>query len=259
MRHALAYGSFFSAVGLLSTYMPVHLQRFGLTAATIGTLFGVRTAIATASQLLLTPRLPPHRVGWALVLSAAWAAAFGLGVALASDAVWLMALILVIAPGQALAIPLLDTVVIDQLGADRFGAVRRWGSIGYGVTVGAVAWWAQGRSYAEVGRLAAMGFAVMLALTLVQMVFVARPSAGTATQADGSTTGSVPRDPALVGFFLINGLHWIGGAQFNVFISLHAQRLGLDPSVPGAAIAAMIVGEVLAMSAVGRLLPHWGL
>lgn len=190
---------------------------------------------------------------------------------------------------RSLVVPLLDALTLRTLGSDRYDSVRLWGTIGYGLSVGAFGWAVRDMPHAEAGRLA-VGFGA--ALTLLQASLApwvwrsasaspahseASPDADALTSHDASATSpdadvtspnasatspdahpmrlrDMLRNAGLMGLLGVGALHWASIMIFNVFFPLHTRALGHDNAVPGYGVAASIAAEALGFAIARRVL-----
>lgn len=136
LRLSIAYACYLGGIALSVTYWPLYFKASGLSGTQIGTIFSVATAISIVMQPLVSAwsdvwGRPVHMLRaafvWSMLLPGLmlWATDFW-GFAMA----WWMAGLMSIA-----IVPLLDASIVRSVGADRFGDVRLWGSVGYGVVV----------------------------------------------------------------------------------------------------------------------------
>lgn len=245
------YMSYYAAEGVLSTYWPYWMGSLGMTPDEIGLVFGVRVAVGIVAQLLLTalsdwsgrPRRALKWVVGASFLALAWApwAANFAGVALL---LWVQTV-----PRSAI-VPLTDAATLDTVGADRYGRLRLWGSVGYGASVAGFGVAFQALSYAEVGRLAVP--AVLTALGLAALVSLLIPEGAPPSQRPSlMDVWRAARRPALLVFLCIHALHWATLGFNNIFLSVHVEALSLGPHISGLCVAAAILAEVVALYALG--------
>lgn len=251
----LIYALYFGCGGLALTYVPYHLSAIGLTAGSIGLLFGGRTLLAIVGQPILSTLAEqlgrPRRV---------LASAFVIGLVctallpyartfpVVALAVWLPA------PFLATMLPLLDAFVVRTQGLANYGRVRLWGSVGFGAIVAGFGLLVGRTAHAIAGELAIYGYMALCAAGTIA-AFAMRPQPG---------LGGQRRDLArfspgwrFVPFVLGNMLHWSSCAIANIYFALHLRDSGMAAWVPGVGVGVAIVGEVAAFAFAARLVARW--
>lgn len=245
------YFVWYAAVALLMTYAPYDLKARGLDDGEIGLLFGARVAASILVQLALVRAIERSgRTALSFVATAVSTVALAAALALGDGIVVAAAALILLSATQAPFLPLLDALVMTRMG-ERFGSVRLWGSAGYGAMVGLFALWAGTVSHATAGRVGVVAVAVIWALALPLIVRLSRT---VETVRAAPEWRSPPWSRELVAFLALCALHWVPLMQFNVLFALHTEALGLSAAVPGLAVAAMIVAEVVGMRIAGRVL-----
>lgn len=256
-RLSLAYAAYLGGTALLVTYFPMYFRASGLSGKQIGVLFSVQTMLSIVLQPVLgywTDRRGAH--GWMVRLCFVWTATLPVLFLFARD-FWSMALVMWAMALLSTSIPpLLDAAIVLGVGAECFGRVRLWGSVGYGVVVLAFGVAMRGASDAVVG----MGAIVCWFLVLVFGVWAVWRMPfrrGTSLAVEGVRAARVGWFPdwlsaRLLVLLLINALHWWGITSFNIYISLHVADQGMRTTVTGFAAASAIVGEVLAFALARR-------
>lgn len=251
------YFAYFASVGLEYVYIPYYFAALGFGPGEIGLLF--------TGRILMTLVLQPFITGWSdrlglphAFLKVGMFGGFLAGAALvwtgsfaaAAAAFWSQALL------RSSAIPLLDATSIRTAGSEGFGRLRRWGSLGYGLSVAAMGAVALDLSHDLAGLVAVQIYAVVLAAAALGPLTLPRDDVA----GRGGAAGHVERilSLPLAAFLLWNCLHWWAVESFNVFFSLRVRELGLSSALPGAAVFTSIAAEVLALSVMPRVLARWG-
>jgi len=239
------------------TFWPYHMSALGMTAAQIGLVFSIRTVIAVFAQPALTHWA--ERVGRPmLMLKAALALGFffAAGLPLVAGFVAFAALVWIKSPWESVTLPLLDAEVVRRCGAEVYGRVRLWGSIGYGVTVAGFGVVVASLSPEVAGGLSIPTFLVLYAAGAIFALSM-RPDRRPATPDRNAQRRPIRVSLGLVLFLGATSLHWASVTAFNVFFGLHVRDLGFDTSVVGASVAVAIIAEVVALRFASRLLgPH---
>lgn len=253
-----AYAFYLGAIALSVTYWPLYFEHSGLSGVEIGVIFSVATAMSIVMQPLVSAlsdawgrpvRMLRLAFLWAMLLPSAmlfaqgfWAFAFA----------WWLSGVMSIA-----IVPLLDASIVRRVGAGRFGGIRLWGSVGYGLAVLVYGWMMRAQPTGVTGYGAIiLWVALLFGGSLVVWTLPAHASDAPANKR-GQGLGREWITAPLVILFLINALHWWGITSFNIYIGLHATERGIDTGVVGMTVAAAIVGEIAAFALARRILaPH---
>lgn len=262
LQLSAAYGLYLAGLALAVTYWPLYFEAMGLAGAQIGLLFSVRTALNIVAQPVMSGIADATgRPIFMLRAAFLWGAVMP-GMMLFADRFWMFAAAMWMSGLLTGAIaPLLDAAIVRRVGASRFGDVRLWGSVGYGVMVLGYGVAMQSQPKGTTGYGAIIGWVVfLLAGAGVAFWISRRDEVEALKKPKPKPTGSWVRAPLVV-LLLINALHWWGITAFNVYISLHASAKGFGTAIIGMTVATAIVGEVLAFAFARRLvaphLAHW--
>ncbi len=233
------------------TYFPYYFDALGLSAAMIGAVFSGRTILGIIAQPALTQ--VADRIGhprWILALSMVIAALSALALQASTNFGTAALSVWVAAPGLAAMIPLLDALVVTEHGVERYGRIRLWGSIGYGVMVTGFGLAVGELAHARAGALS-IGVYASLAVAGVIATLSIRPPKG-AVKA-GRTMAKFSPGVMFIPFLVANGLHWSSVMISNVYLSLHLRDAGMATWVPGVAVGVAIIAEIGAFFVAGRL------
>jgi MFS transporter, PPP family, 3-phenylpropionic acid transporter len=141
---ALYYFAFFSAIGILIPYMNLHYQEVGLDAGRIGVLAALPTVVSLLASPfwgVLADRLNLHKIMLPAVMVISALAMFVL-LNLQVFA-WMAVLVLVQSFFGSPIGPMADNAILEMLGAEgrhRYGSLRLWGAIGFGITSWVAGW-----------------------------------------------------------------------------------------------------------------------
>jgi PPP family 3-phenylpropionic acid transporter len=249
------YFGYLGANGLMATYWAWYLSSVGLTGTQIGLLFGVRSIITVVAQPVLATvadRLGmPIRLLKVGLLSGTLCIA---GLSFMDSFRTIAGMFWLASPALAVVIPLVDATVVVRYGSERYGGFRLWGSLGYGIVVAIFGWAVTHVPYAEAGALAVQATVVAFALTTLCAVMLRRDAARpTLSVARPAIRVSMP----LVTFFAVNAVHWSAVMIYNIYLGKLVEARGWATSVPGYAVAAAILAEVLALAIAARLLARF--
>lgn len=249
------YFGYLGANGLMATYWAWYLSSVGLSGTEIGLLFGVRSIITVFAQPVLATLadrlgMPIRLLKVGLLIGTGCIAALSFMDSFRTIAgmFWLAS------PALAVVIPLVDATVVVRYGSERYGGFRLWGSLGYGLVVAVFGWAVTHVPYAEAGALAVQATVVAFALTTLCAVLLRRDAARpTMSVARPAIRVTAP----LVSFFAVNAVHWSAVMIYNIYLGKLVESRGWATSVPGYAVAAAIIAEVLALAVASRLLARW--
>lgn len=271
---SVAYALYLGAIALSVTYWPLYFKASGLRGTQIGVIFSVATALSIVMQPAVSAwsdtwkrptRMLRVAFGWSMLLPGTMLIATGFwGFALAWWTAGLMSIAIV---------PLLDASIVRSVGAGRFGDIRLWGSLGYGLAVliyGAIM---RGQTERTTGYGAIIAWMILLGMGVIVVWSLEISSKAEDTLGQPPPSQSLPTDSSsrteaaratknarpwmsapLVILFLINALHWWGITSFNIYIGLHIAARGMDTGVTGMTAAAAIVGEVIAFALARKIL-----
>jgi PPP family 3-phenylpropionic acid transporter len=168
------------------------------------------------------------------------------GFALVAGLFWLQA------PLTGIIVPLMDASTVRQVGPEGYNRIRLWGSFGFGLVLAGFGTAVTSLSYETVGNLAVPTYLVLAALAGVLVLTLPRDAEQNPEAAPRGLLSLLGR-PGLVAFLVFNLLHWAALSPFHIFLGLHVRELGIDPSVPGMAMAFGVVCEIGAFMAARTL------
>lgn len=249
----LLQGLFFASFAVLGGTVPFlagALQERGVTGAT----FVFVMAALPLGRMLIGPwagQVADTR-GWArgalragagLALLGAVGLLFDLGTGP------LIAAVVAFSLGFAPVGPLVDSLAL-AISAERYGALRGWGSAGYLVASFGVGWWVDLTGGSPF-------WAAAFGLVSVLICALALPPSQPAPRAtDGSDTFRL--EPFLVVLLLAGGLHFAVHVACSALLDVHLRSIGLASRWTGTAIAAGVVVEIGVMTRATALLPRIG-
>ena len=242
-RSALAYASFFAAVGAFGPYLPLYYRGLGFEIGEIGGLLAIGPLIGLAAAPSWGALSDRHH-GSPLVLLAPIAASLaGTGLLALGGELAVISGAGVLGLGLAGLLPILDARALETAGATRsgYGPIRAWGSLGFVLSAlgtGAII---------EVAGLRAQLAVLAVALVATGVVgLTLRPTAGRMVL--GPAVRPI-RDagrlfgPKGLGVFLLGVfLAWLGMSAVLSFTPLRFEELGAGATMIGlgGAIAAAI-------------------
>lgn len=251
-RTSGAYFLYFLAFGLFVPYFPAYLRGRGLDAAQVGWLVSLvplmRVVVPPLVGLLADRRRGPRF--WASVC--AWGGVGALCLMAGPGYMMLLAGMIFFSAFTAPTIPLLDASAVRG-GAQSFGSIRLWGSLGYLLTSFGLGYFFP----------AMPGATVLLALVAAHALFaayVSLPAGGEAQPArvEWGEASLLLRDARVWLLLSTLFLNRVASAPFNGFYTLFVQDLGLSGRVVALTWGVAIATEVAAMFLVDRALGKFG-
>lgn len=246
----------YAAGSVFLPFMALYLEQRGLSGRQIGLLAGippVMTLIGASVWGGLSDATRRHKQVFMLVFAGSIAAAVvlpltqsfaGLGLVIALHALCFMPLI-----------PLLDNTALDILGkhSDRYGQIRLWGSIGWGVGAPVVGPLLErfGLDFAFYGHAALMLVGLLVAVPLP----VASTSAG---RAFGAGLRSLLQDRRWYLFLLVIFVAGFGDAVARNYSFLYLKELGAGNLLMGLSLTIGTASELVVLMFSSQLLARLG-
>lgn len=251
-RHSAVYFWYFALLGGFMPFWSLYLhQELGLSAAAIGQLMA-----ATLLARLLAPPFWGHladrsgeplryvRLG-CLMLLLVW-----IGLCVARDFAALLLILLAYSFFQNAILTPLETATVYHLGAarERYGLVRRWGSLGFVLAVTGLGLFFETHTLALLPLLLA-ALALLLFLSALRL-----PRARLPRQSRPPLPlRAVLARPAVLGFLGASFLLQLSHAPYYTFYSVHLAEAGQARSTIGLLWALAVVAEVVAFTWLHRL------
>jgi PPP family 3-phenylpropionic acid transporter len=249
-------GSYFLlyAGGFLWTYLPKYLEALGWTGAAIGTLYSMRSLLKTVALPLWAGAADRSGLVSRVVHIQLFIGAVTLGTLPFVELQWTIGLVIALQAALAGAtIPMLDAMTLTKVGADGYGRVRAWGSVGFGVLAATAAAFGIWSSHEELAALSPWG----LGLSWILTFFVGFAYPRERTEVDTPNLRETIRllnRPALLAMMPVAALHWMSIQPYNMFLVFLSDEKGFGAWSPGVAVVFGIVFETLAFSASAKLL-----
>ena len=244
---SIAYALFFGAVGAYFPYITVFYGNLGQGLEFVGILSALSAAvglIAAPAWGAIVDRLRDARTSILAggVLSAAAAA----WLATAREPLSVALAVAAFAASWAGIGPLLDSLTVERLGADRdrFGRARAWGSAGF-IVVSIATGWIVGRfGIPSIFAIYAPGLAIAGLLSYLLLRGGTRRTRVATGAGWGGALLDVFRSRSLSVFFLADVLMWTAISAVLTFVSIHMLDLGGDGSLVGLVWAMGAIIEV---------------
>jgi PPP family 3-phenylpropionic acid transporter len=250
------YFCLFGAGAALFPFLVIFYKSLGISVERIGWL----TGLATLTGLLAGPAwgaLADATHAHRLILQLGFFGVIGMTLVLAftRQFVWLIPVIVALSIASSPIIPLIDNGVVKLLGErkDRYGQLRLWGSVGWGIVAPAVGWLVQ--SYGL--RLIFYTYVVLMAACLVFARQLPSPHPSTNT-GYGRGLRALLTQPAWLLFLAVVFVGGISMAIVNSFLFLYLSELKASATLMGVSMTVATLSEVPIMYYAARLLRRWG-
>ncbi|MFU8804303.1 MAG: MFS transporter [Bradymonadaceae bacterium] len=252
---ALGAVYFFSLAGVqVWTYIPRYFTAIGLSGAAIGTIFAAKSiaqSVVSPGWASVADRFGATRkiviflclAGVVAIAALPWTASFAV----------ILMIMIVYASTSGATMPLVDALTLDQVGSRRYGVIRAWGSVGFGVLAIAAALGGLFTTHEGLARLAPAALILLSFFAFLSSLALARGRVEVKTPDFKRAFGLLNRR-ALWIVFLIAALHWASQAPYNLFIVFLCEERGFSAWVPGLAVAIGVTAEIFALANGPRLL-----
>ena len=133
---SVAYFFMFSAIAALYPFLSLYYQSLGLTGGQVGVLMSISPLVTIFASPLLTGAADITKRYTLILLTAILICASLISLVPMIDSFWLLlGIVLVFAVFAAPIFPLIDSATLSMLGSrkDRYGRIRIWGTIGWGI------------------------------------------------------------------------------------------------------------------------------
>jgi PPP family 3-phenylpropionic acid transporter len=257
IRHASAfYLFFFAAHAAIVPYLTLYFQQLGLSGSQIGLLAGIPPILSLVSAPFWTGLADAsgrHRL--VLGLGLFGTAASTVLITQAGRLTWLVPAIISYAFFSALVIPMGDSSTLHMLGEQksRYGKIRLWGSVGWGIASPLV-----GRLIDGYGLVAS--FTVASALYLVVML-VSLGMSHARSRLKASFWRGVRQVLADRRWYSFLALAAVGGmcmSVVNSYLLLFMDSLGASKTLMGWVMVVATLSEIPVLFYVNRWLKRWG-
>jgi PPP family 3-phenylpropionic acid transporter len=237
------YAARFAAAASLSPFLVLRYQALGLSGQQIGVLTGLPPLMMLLGASFwgaLADAAKQHQRLFRLSILAVMA--FAVLLALAAQFWTLLPVIALFAFCGTPITPLMDNSVLEWLGdhRERYGKVRLWGAVGWGVAAPVVGRLAEqlGLNVSSYGYLFFMALALLVSLRLP----IAQASIG---RKWGQGLRSIVRDGQWLQFLFVALMGGTTLAVVQNYLFLYMDRLGARSSVMGLALSVATLGEVV--------------
>ncbi|MFT5685492.1 MAG: PPP family 3-phenylpropionic acid transporter [Myxococcota bacterium] len=250
---AALYFASFSVLGAVMPYIALDLKSRGLSgwqmAAAMGML-PLGRLVAGPAWSMLADRLQIHGSVLRIATMLAVAGLVSISTVLGW---WASAAMLLLSVGRAPMAPVVDGMALAVLGDDRgsYGRLRRWGSIGFLVSVASVPLLVE---HFAIGQLTP---GIVLAILAALLTWVLPSPPPSPRRSILPALRVLAKNRSLRWILAAAALHFSAHVAATSFLAVHMDALSLASWWTGAALAAGVVVEIAVMSVSGRLLERF--
>ncbi len=250
------YFAYYGAAAALIPLLVLYYKSLGFSAGQIGVLVGIPPLVMLIAAPLwggLADATRQH----SLILRLAIIGSLLLALALSQtrEMAWLIPVVIGYALFTAPIIPLMDNAAVNALGnrQDRYGKLRLWGAVGWGVAAPITGWLVErdGLGWAFYGYMALMFFCFLMLWRL--------PAGGDSQRAafwrSLRTLLADRRWPLFLATVVIGGT---GMAMIGNFLFLYLADLQAGKTLMGLSLTIATLSELPVLFFAGRLLNRWG-
>jgi PPP family 3-phenylpropionic acid transporter len=248
------YFLYYAAAATLLPFLTIYYQDLGLTGTQIGLLASMPPLLSLVSAPVwgvVSDTMKQRKLS--LLIAIGGAILLALALSTVRGFVWLIPTVMLFSFFFSPIMPLVDTTTISMLGGqkERYGRLRLWGAVGWGVAAPVVGWLIEMDSAAwsfwAYAALMALGFLIALGV----------PETGrieTATRPDLRISLASPR------WLLFLIIAFSGGMTLSMisnFLFLFLRQLGADEFSLGLTLTVATVSELPILFFSSRLLSRW--
>lgn len=250
--------AFTLACAFFWTYLPRYFVSIGWTSAGIGLVLGTATLVRVLAMPTWARIAERTSSTTKIIRLVATVGAATLWILPFVEATWAVYLLFAGMYGTWNSfLPLADSLTVRQLGSASFGRIRAFGSAGFGIAAVGIAIFAAGEEHAVVA-----GWAPWLVATLGTIAAAATwvfPNDEVAIRGpDLRPALKLLRRPALIWCLPLWALHWASQAPYNLFLVFLAEDRAMGGWVPGIAVAAGVIAEVMVLAFGRRAIDRFG-
>ncbi len=258
-RLRLFYFLYYGSVGAALPFFAAYLRGLGFSGEEIGSVQMVGPLVAAPAALAwatVADRLgSPAR---ALRVATVWAVAAALFLPFVRTPLGVGAVLLLLALADRSVVPLVDSVSMELVAADRrlsYARIRLFGSLGYIAVALLLGLLLSGRGNRPADRLVPAAFVACVAgYALLARRLPTLPAGGERPRL--ADLRALLLDRRLLGLLLAAAVHWGATAPFHIFLGVYVRDLGQPAWVTGLAMSVGVGAEILALLAFPRFERH---
>lgn len=260
MRHASLpwapplYFLYYAAAATLLPFLTIYYQDLGLTGTQIGFLASMPPLLSLVSAPVwgvVSDTLKQRKLS--LVLAFSGAILLALMLSAVTRFVWLIPTVILFSFFFSPIMPLVDTTTISLLGGqkERYGRLRLWGAVGWGVAAPIVGWLIERDSV----TWSFWGYTGLMALGLLTALRV--PETGRVNAVSPGNLRFSLASPRWILFLIIAFVGGISLSMISNLLFLFLRRLGADEFSLGLTLTVATLSELPVLFFSNHLLRRW--
>jgi MFS transporter, PPP family, 3-phenylpropionic acid transporter len=248
------YFLYYAAAATLLPFLTIYYQDLGLTGTQIGFLASLPPLLSLVSAPVwgvVSDMMKQRKLS--LLIAISGAVLLALALSIVRGFIWMIPTVMLFAFFFSPIMPLVDTTTISLLGGqkERYGQLRLWGAVGWGVAAPIVGWLIETDSAAwsfwAYAGLMALGFFIALRIPETGRIEATSPTSLRIALAS-------PR------WFLFLVIAFSGGMSLSMisnFLFLFLRQLGADEFSLGLTLTVATLSELPILFFSNRLLSRW--
>jgi len=253
---SIFYFFFYSAIACIFPFLALFYQGIGLSGSQIGLLTGLSPLIGMISTPFWTGTADAtHRHKTILIVAILGAIAAALTISRLTSFLWLVPVVCLYAFLGAPITALVDSATMSMLGErrDRYGRIRLWGTVGWGVTAPVV-----GGLIERFGiHWSFWGYALLLFAGLLVALRIPFQQSRTAT-AFMHGVRTLLSNRRWMFFLVVVFICGIGMASINNYLFIYMESLGSSESLMGLALTVSTLSEIPVLFFADRMMRRFG-
>lgn len=248
------YFIFYAASAALTPFLVIYYQELGLKGTQIGLLAGIPALVSLFSGPVWGALADlTHKQKPILLVAIAGSIVAALAISAFKTFLWLVPVIILFSFFFSPIMPLVDSTTMAQLGGqkEKYGQVRLWGSVGWGVSAPIIGWWME--SHSVMGSFWAyavlMGIGWLIALSIPVSGQLGVVSAG------GFKNFLVDRRWQV--FLALAFCSGMVLAAISSYLFIYLKDLGASKLTLGVSLTVATLSEIPVLYFSNRLLRHW--
>jgi MFS transporter, PPP family, 3-phenylpropionic acid transporter len=248
------YFLYYAAAATLLPFLTIYYQDLGLTGTQIGFLASMPPLLSLVSAPfwgVVSDRRKQRKLSLLIAISGAILLALTLSAV--RGFIWLIPTVMLFSFFVSPIMPLVDTTTISLLGGqkERYGRLRLWGAVGWGVAAPIVGWLieADGATWSFWAYAALMALGFLIALSVPE---TGRIEANSQTELRISLAS-----PRWLLFLIIAFLGGMSLSMISNFLFLFLRQLGADEFSLGLTLTVATLSELPILFFSNRLLSRW--
>jgi MFS family permease len=248
------YFLYYAAAATLLPFLTIYYQDLGLTGTQIGFLAGLPPLLSLVSAPVwgvVSDTRKQRKLS--LLIAIGGAILLALALSVVRGFIWMIPTVMLFSFFFSPIMPLVDTTTISLLGGqkERYGRLRLWGAVGWGVAAPVVGWLIETDS----ATWSFWAYAALMALGLLIALNV--PETGRLATASQTNLRIFSASPRWLLFLIIAFSGGMCLSMISNFLFLFLRQLGADEFSLGLTLTVATLSELPVLFFSNRLLSRW--